>query len=843
MKLRKFLALALCVIMIAGALPLTSSAAKVGDTIDWVLYTDITTYINGYYIPSYNINGYTAVVVEDLLYYGFDVAWDGTAKTLKVTRNYARDINPPDDYKPTKNTHKVGDRAMPVLYTDIKTYFSGDQMTSYNVDGRTIAYVDDLATYYQKSYVWDGTARVLKLELTGDTTPATPLTIIHQPQSVTVSSNSGKAQFSIEVSGGTAPYTYRWQVAKNGTTNFNDVPNSNTFSLNYSYSGASGTSLRCIVTDADGVIKTSAAAQILYTGSQTKPLTASITGGNTSVPVNTSVPLTCTATGGSGAYNYAWYRNGVYIASAGSSTYYAKETTAGTYTYHCVVTNGASVAQTNDVTVTFTAAAASGLSKQKDVAASVGKPVSEGFSYYSIGLYTYYTNGRITASNLAEFGLMLDLSNDSAVLSGTPVKQGMAYAVYSMIRPDGTADTLTVVINVGTSAAKTKTLNITAKVGEYISRTVYYNTEMGETYTKAICTSNDLFNYDLNFTPGTTDHSTFSGTPSKPGTASAVFQLTRADGTVDTLNITINIGAAVNTLKIVTQPKGNTLPADSYEDIPITVSVGISGGVAPYTYQWNVTNNESWGSSDEKHTGSSTTDILSTYIDSQTTHYESSLYYYCVITDSTGQTVTSDYAEFKFLKASESIQNWTATVNATVGIAMNTQVNFADYISNIGAGYSVTASNTNYNADFKAYGLNDSYTGEHMRITGTPTKAGTAKYRLKFITSDGKETVLGYLTITINIKAQAATIYTVTIDATFGTPISKEIYRSDYNAKNMSYTFAESTLKDFGLSGAIDLNSISIFGTPTKVGKATCRADFGNGKIYIDIIVNIRPVA
>ena len=49
------------------------NALAPGDPIGWVLHTDIIAYINDTPIRSYNIGGYTYVIAEDLIGYGFDV--------------------------------------------------------------------------------------------------------------------------------------------------------------------------------------------------------------------------------------------------------------------------------------------------------------------------------------------------------------------------------------------------------------------------------------------------------------------------------------------------------------------------------------------------------------------------------------------------------------------------------------------------------------------------------------------------------------------------------------------------------------------------------------------------
>jgi hypothetical protein len=163
--IKRFIAFALAILMFAGLPQVIFAAPKVGDVVDHVLHTDIVTYINGLPIRSYNIKGYTAVIVEDLSNYGFYVVWYGTERELTVRPLASGQLI--GGYTPEKNTQPIGSKAMPVYFTDIVTYLDGEKVDSYNVGGRTIIYVDDLAKFYAKEYVWDPNARTLSLTLKG----------------------------------------------------------------------------------------------------------------------------------------------------------------------------------------------------------------------------------------------------------------------------------------------------------------------------------------------------------------------------------------------------------------------------------------------------------------------------------------------------------------------------------------------------------------------------------------------------------------------------------------------------------------------------------------------------
>lgn len=138
----------------------TASAERANS--GYTLYTDIVASINNYNIQSYNIDGYTAVVAEDLRNYGFDVEWRPDERALYITRNTTNNIA--STYiAPTIAKSQIGKKALKVLNTDIKTYINGELVTSYNIDGRTIIYFSDLDAY--GDVVYDDPSRTLELSV------------------------------------------------------------------------------------------------------------------------------------------------------------------------------------------------------------------------------------------------------------------------------------------------------------------------------------------------------------------------------------------------------------------------------------------------------------------------------------------------------------------------------------------------------------------------------------------------------------------------------------------------------------------------------------------------------
>lgn len=104
--------------------------------------TDINAYIDHFMVPSYNIDGYTAVLVRDLENFGYTVIWDENTKTVTFYRDFAKPLTP---LVPTYETRAVGTKVFDVYKTDIRTYFRGKEIPSYNIGGKTAVRLRDLA--------------------------------------------------------------------------------------------------------------------------------------------------------------------------------------------------------------------------------------------------------------------------------------------------------------------------------------------------------------------------------------------------------------------------------------------------------------------------------------------------------------------------------------------------------------------------------------------------------------------------------------------------------------------------------------------------------------------------
>lgn len=131
-----------------------------------VLSTDIGVLIDDSPIESYNIRDYTYVVAEDLVHYGFDVVWDGKARTLSIYH----DVHKGYDIALTKEQINIKKADIPfrkhlykVYPTDIKTYLEDKEIAACNIDGRTLIQIDELAQYGEFTY--DDSRRMVELRI------------------------------------------------------------------------------------------------------------------------------------------------------------------------------------------------------------------------------------------------------------------------------------------------------------------------------------------------------------------------------------------------------------------------------------------------------------------------------------------------------------------------------------------------------------------------------------------------------------------------------------------------------------------------------------------------------
>jgi len=116
----------------------------VGLRLGRVVYSDIKTYLNGEQITGININGYTAVAVNEFHGRGFEVSYNSIERRVDIIDNKAIVGNNRFDILKIEKPLKPGDNIGAILYTDIKAYINGKEVNSYNFNGYTFIMVKDL---------------------------------------------------------------------------------------------------------------------------------------------------------------------------------------------------------------------------------------------------------------------------------------------------------------------------------------------------------------------------------------------------------------------------------------------------------------------------------------------------------------------------------------------------------------------------------------------------------------------------------------------------------------------------------------------------------------------------
>lgn len=157
MRKTRFTAFFLAVlVMLIVVMPAANSFAyQVGDEIGDVLNTDIRTYINGYRIPSYNINNMSVVLMSDLINYGFDSHWDPINRVATLIHNPTKPFTPLTQFDEQQG--RPGTVAFRHLYTDITAVIDGKTVQSFNVRGNTAILFGDLSPFGKHS--WNGQTR------------------------------------------------------------------------------------------------------------------------------------------------------------------------------------------------------------------------------------------------------------------------------------------------------------------------------------------------------------------------------------------------------------------------------------------------------------------------------------------------------------------------------------------------------------------------------------------------------------------------------------------------------------------------------------------------------------
>ncbi|NDO47107.1 hypothetical protein [Clostridium sp. MD294] len=130
-----------------------------------VIYSDITAYINGFPIPSYNFYGETVVIAKDLENYGFDLNYVDEERCLYIEYNPDKKVTA--NYNPQKENKKIGSVAFTAQATDIYTRVNGFNITygtSYSINGQLLVNIDGLEHCHSSYITWNGEKRTISFD-------------------------------------------------------------------------------------------------------------------------------------------------------------------------------------------------------------------------------------------------------------------------------------------------------------------------------------------------------------------------------------------------------------------------------------------------------------------------------------------------------------------------------------------------------------------------------------------------------------------------------------------------------------------------------------------------------
>ena len=152
-------------------------SAKVGDIVGSIYSTDILALINGTPIQSYNIDGKTVIIAEDLINYGYRCDWFETERKLVVSRGYWGDWVTYIEAERIRNERgQVGEILGNIYETDIQVTVNNHEITGYNLNGRTAICIEDLGrlddsansqfgySKYLARAFWNGEERIIELK-------------------------------------------------------------------------------------------------------------------------------------------------------------------------------------------------------------------------------------------------------------------------------------------------------------------------------------------------------------------------------------------------------------------------------------------------------------------------------------------------------------------------------------------------------------------------------------------------------------------------------------------------------------------------------------------------------
>ncbi|MBR7184957.1 MAG: hypothetical protein IKD37_05040, partial [Clostridia bacterium] len=502
------------------------------------------------------------------------------------------------------------------------------------------------------------------------------LVIKTQPKSVTIATGQ-KATLTVAASGGKAPYTYTWQTisslgswyAVQNNSNYSGQ-GTNTFTFTHDKPGTA--KIRCIVKDANGDMVTSDEVTITVK-TAAAPLSIKTHPKSITVEAGETATFTVAASGGKAPYTYTWQmpsgsnwiavQNGSGNSGQGTDTFNFKTESPVSTRVRCVVKDANGNTVTSD-TATITVKATEPLSiksQPQSITITEGHPAL--FKVVASGGKAPYTyiwqtlsgrNWRDIPEQIQFFGPQI-LGQGKDTLLCMEMPEGVVKLRCVIRDANGKeviSDTATLTVN-----AKVTPLVITSQPMDTTLETggnsgVYVEVSGGKapyTYTWQTLVGNNwntLRDSAQVFGQGT---NALICAPTEAGIVAVRCVIKDASGQeVISGAATITVKAAPLTAKIV-QPTDVTVEAG--ETVRFTVEV--SGGQAPYTYRWEGLVGQTWRGIRESasHKGQGSNTLSCTPNDGGRTKY------HCVVTDSAGNTVTTETVSVTVKPLSVQINN------------------------------------------------------------------------------------------------------------------------------------------------------------------------------------------
>ena len=123
----------------------TAASAAVGNVVGNVYSTDILATVNGEPIPSYALDGKTAIALRDLEHYGFSVYYSESSRLAQANL----DMHSIKEYTPIEGAERgtVGEITGNIYESDITAYINREPVSSYNIGGRLVVVIEDIAPH------------------------------------------------------------------------------------------------------------------------------------------------------------------------------------------------------------------------------------------------------------------------------------------------------------------------------------------------------------------------------------------------------------------------------------------------------------------------------------------------------------------------------------------------------------------------------------------------------------------------------------------------------------------------------------------------------------------------